>query len=307
LLEVFEIRMRLAGVMRRTRESRVIGSSSLGQWIEAMLLLVLVIQVARLLWALVTPVGLFGDWRAREPLVISLDAKAALFSGFDPFFRSAGAGAAGVQQVTSLPFRLYGIRLNEASGQGSAIIANEAGEQASYAVGDEIAPGITLKSVEFDHVIIDRGGVSETLYIDQSGDAPAVAEPTGAPTEGPALNAMAPGTAPAAPAPGATAAGTPAAAPPASDAILKAVNMEPRTEKGSVTGIVLNPNEGGETLARAGLRPGDIVVQVNGRRVTSMNDVAQLQAAIRPGARISLMVERGGSTVPISLMLPEKQ
>ena len=297
--------MRLAGAIRRSRESRSAGSSGLGQWIEAALLLILAIQVARLLWALVTPVGQFGEWRAREPVVVSADTRTALFSGFDPFFRASGGTASGVQQVTSLPFLLFGIRLNEASGQGSAIIANEAGEQASYAVGDEIAPGIVLKAVQFDHVIIDRGGASETLYIDQSSDVP-LASPTAATGEaGSMLTSLSMGAAPvaaAAPDGGAT-----AALPPTSSVVLKAVDMQARTDKGGVTGIVLNPNEGGEAMTRAGLRPGDVVVQINGRRVTSLDDVAQLQAAIRPGARLSLMVERGGSTVPVSLILPENQ
>lgn len=296
--------MRLAGVIRRSRESRAVGSSSLGQWIEAALLVVLAIQIARVLWALVTPVGLFGDWRAREPVVVSADARTALFTGFDPFFRSGASVEGGVQQVTSLPFLLFGIRLNEASGQGSAIIANEAGEQASYAVGDEIAPGVVLKAVQFDHVVIERGGANETLYIDQSGEAPLVAPPAEAGSEG-LPTSMATGSAPVA-APSPTAGGAPAG-PPSAEAVLRAVDMEARTDTNGVTGIVLNPNDGSEALARAGFRAGDIIVQVNGRRVTSMEDLIQLQAAIRPGARLSLMVERGGSNVPVSLTLPENR
>ena len=285
--------MRWTDLIRRARQGRPAGSSDLGQWIEAVLLVVLIIQIARLLWALATPVGLFGDWRAREPVLVSADARTALFAGFAPFFRSGAAGDGAVQQVTSLPFRLFGIRLNEASGQGSAIIANEAGEQASYAVGDEIAPGIILKAVQFDHVIIERGGASEMLYIDQSGgDAPVVTPPPA--DAGPALPAeMSTGSAP--------------TAPMAPESVLKAVNMVPRNQDGKVTGIVINASDGGEALAQAGFRPGDIIVQVNGRPVTSMGDISQLQSAIRPGARLSLMVERGASTVPISLNLPERQ
>ncbi len=80
-----------------------------------------------------------------------------------------------VQQVTSLPFKLYGIRISEGSGLGSAIIADDTGKQSSFAVGEEIMPGITLKAVAFDHVTISRSGADETLYIDQSGGAPVAA------------------------------------------------------------------------------------------------------------------------------------
>ncbi len=290
--------MRWSDFMRRARQGRSTGSSDFGQWLEAALLVILLIQVARLLWALVTPVGPFGDWRAREPVVVGADARAALFTGFDPFFRSSSAGAGAAQQVTSLPLKLFGIRVNEASGSGSAIIEDESGVQNSYAVGDEISPGVTLKAVQFDHVIIQRGSADETLYIDQSGG--------GEPIEGgaPATPGQTPG---AAPAPGAAMPAPPALGSLAPDSVLNAVNMVPRNEGGKVTGIVVSARQNPEMFAGAGFRPGDIVVQVNGRPVTSAGDIKQLQDSVRPGARISLMVERGAATVPISLILPENR
>jgi len=286
--------MRWSDFMRRARQGRSAGSSDFGQWLEAALLVILLIQVARLLWALVTPVGPFGDWRAREPVVVGADARAALFTGFDPFFRSSSAGAGAAQQVTSLPLKLFGIRVNEASGSGSAIIEDESGVQNSYAVGDEISPGVTLKAVQFDHVIIQRGSADETLYIDQSG--------SGEPIEGGAP--LTPGQAPAA-APGAAMPAPPTLGALAPDSVLSAVNMAPRNEGGKVTGIVVSARANPEIFAGAGFRPGDIVVQVNGRSVTSAGDIKQLQDSVRPGARIALMVERGAATVPISLILPE--
>lgn len=297
--------MRWSDFMRRTRQGRSAGSSDFGQWLEAALLVILLLQVARLLWALVTPVGPFGDWRAREPVVVGADARAALFTGFDPFFRTSNAGNGAAQQVTSLPLKLFGIRVNEASGSGSAIIEDESGVQNSYAVGDEISPGVTLKAVEFDHVVIQRGSADETLYIDQSG--------SGEPVEGgePALSGQPalPGGQPGAAVP---ASGAPMPAPPAlgslaPDSMLSAINMAPRNEGGRVTGIVLSSRQNPEIFAGAGFRPGDIVVQVNGRPVTSAGDIKQLQDSVRPGARISLMVERGAATVPISLILPENR
>lgn len=299
--------MRWTDYIRRSRQGRPTTSSDLGQWIEAALLFFLVVQVARLIWALVTPVGVFGDWRAREPVVVSADARSALFAGFDPFFRTSAVATpsgASVQQVTSLPLKLFGIRVNEASGLGSAIIANESGVQTSYAVGEEIAPGIKLKSVEFDHVVIERGGATETLYIEQSGDA-AVAAVT-APAPGapplPGQSAM-PGQAPL---PGQSLpAKPPATGPLTQDRVLGSIGFAPRTENGRVTGIVVSPQGGGEGFALAGFRPGDIIVQVNGQPVRSAGDIQTLQSSVRPGARMSFMVERGAATVPVSLILPD--
>lgn len=286
--------MRWTDFIRRSRQARPARSSDIGQWIEAALLVMLLAQVARLLWALVTPVGLFGDWRAREPVVVSADARAALFAGFDPFFRTGVAldpGQAAVQQVTSLPLKLFGTRLNEASGLGSAIIANEGGEQVSFAVGDEIATGVLLKEVHFDHVVIERGGARETLFIDQSGgDVAGEPAASGQPGEAPAGG------------------GPPTdAGPGLPGQIGRAVDMAPRMEGGAVTGIAVSAQRGNAAFAQAGFRPGDIIVQIDGQPVRSAGDIEQLQNALRPGARISLMVERGAATVPISLILPENR
>lgn len=140
-------------------------------WLEILLLVVLAVQFARLVWTLVTPVGPVGEWRPPQSPLMSVQARTALLARVDPFFRG-NAGAQGPAAVTSLSLKLYGIRLNEASGGGSAIIATPDGVQSSIAVGQEVVAGVTLKAVAIDHVVLNRGGVDETLYIDQSVSAP---------------------------------------------------------------------------------------------------------------------------------------
>ena len=309
--------MRWTDFIRRSRQTGPTASSDIGQWIEAVLLVMLLIQVARLLWALVTPVGLFGDWRAREPVVVGADARGALFAGFDPFFRAGitvGPNQTPVQQVTSLPLKLYGIRLNEASGQGSAIIASEGGLQTSYAVGEEVSPGVILKSVHFDHVILERGGATEQLYIDQSGgaDVTPTAPVSAAPPPGqvpppqqggasigpPPQSMQAPAQSSPPPAP------PPPLGPAPQSSPLSGVSFAPRTEAGRVTGMVPTARDA-RAFAVSGLRSGDVIVQVNGQAIRSAGDAQTLQGLARPGARISLMVERGSATVPINLILPD--
>jgi len=260
------------------------------------LLFVLAIQCARLLWAVLAPIGQFGDWRAQQPVMLSAEARRSLFSTFDPFFRSGTVVNEGeaVQQVTALPLQLFGIRVNEGSGLGSAIIADEAGVQKSYAVGEEIAPGVTLKSVTYDHVVISRGGVDENLFMDQSSDVAPVAAPgTGTPVP---ATAVAPPPA----APGDAGLGD-------LDVVMANINFVPRAEKGRLTGIVVSAGSNPRPFEIAGFKPGDIIVQVNGRPVNAASDITALQNSIKPGARLSLMVERGASTVPIALIIPDKK
>ncbi len=302
--------MRLTGLSRAATRRRSRQSADFGRWLEALLVAVLIIQIARLAWALVTPVGLFGDWRARQPVMVGADARRSLFAAFDPFFRSAAvSGSPGVQQVTSLALQLFGTRMNEGSGQGSAIIADSEGVQTSYVVGDEIAPGVTLKAVAFDHVVIDRGGTEETLFIDQSNggtaNEAAPAAGAGAPIPpGPGRGSVPGG---AAPAPGAAGAPgglvLPASGGLSAQDLATGASFAPRNEGGRVTGIVVNQQGRNEAFARAGLRPGDIITQVNGRAISSPADIRALQSQILPGARLSLMVERGSATVPVAIIL----
>lgn len=266
---------------RARLQSQRITSVPLAYLLIGLLAILLSLQTARLFWAVVTPVGPIGNWRAPSVNVVPTSARIALFSGFDPFFRNDTV-AAGTDNVTSLNLKLFGIRSNESSGGGSAIIAGEDGIQNSFAVGEEVAPGVTLESVAFDHVILSRSGVKESLYLDQSVPAETVS-PTGAaatgasssPTasNGAALNA---------------------------ETLQKSIGFAPRNEGGRVTGIVLQPRDDGTMLRNAGFQAGDIVVAINGRPVTSAADIG---AQIRPGARLSVEVERGGSKIPIALTL----
>src|SRR5687767_13318347 len=86
--------------------------------LEAALLALIAVQTARLIWTAVTPVGPLGDWRPAG--LPPAAASAAALGDFDPFFRLSGSG--GTVTVTSLNLKLFGIRQDQASGQGSAII-----------------------------------------------------------------------------------------------------------------------------------------------------------------------------------------
>ncbi|MBN8842945.1 MAG: PDZ domain-containing protein [Sphingomonadales bacterium] len=246
----------------------------------------LVWQCVSLLWTLIVPLSPLGAWQPQTAVIASPAERRALFSSIDPFFRGAGQGPA-TATVTSAGLTLFGVNINEATGGGSAILAAEDGIQNSYAVGDEVAPGLRLVGVAFDHVLLDRGGTRETLFLDQSGAAPAVATPA----------ALPPPTA------------EPGAAPSgelAPDALKAGVGFAPRAEGGKVTGLTVQPQGDGATFRAAGLRPGDVIRSVNGRPIGSAGDAASLASQLSPGARISLEVERGASVVPIAIFLSKQ-
>ena len=189
------------------------------------------------------------------------------------------SAAAGPAVVTALDLKLYGVREDRATGRGSAIIALPDGRQISFAVGEEIMPGVALTAVGFDNVTISRGGALEQIFLDQSTPAPS-ADAVAAPQPQPQPQAQ--------------------AAPPA-PAANQALSLQPRIAGGRVNGIIVGPgSDGGQAYRAAGFLPGDVIVAVNGQRVTSLE---QARAAIGQGGEASIMVDRGGRAVPLRVRI----
>ena len=245
---------------------------------ELGLLAALAVQSARLVWAVAAPVGPLGDWRPAAPVVAGLPADA--LASFDPFFRLEGD--AGPTTVTSLQLTLFGTRIDEAQGGGSAIVAGPDGVQQAVAVGQEVAPGVRLKAVAFDHVTLDRGGAEEDLFLDQSG----------------AITPVRPGAAGAPPAPGG---GVPVGQ------LRSEIGFIPRIDGGRVSGLVVRSQGTGALFRQAGLRDGDVVTAIAGRPVGGADDLDRIGADFRGGGNIPIQIERGGQTLSLALTVAPSQ
>src|SRR5690606_36241752 len=120
--------------------------------LEVGLVLVLAVQVGRLAWIILVPT-------ASAPVAHSAPETAApdysIFQRFDAFFRTGSAGGEAAAQDNQ-QMRLFGVRADGAGG-GSAIIGLADGRQLSVGAGEEVEPGLILKSVEADHVVLARG------------------------------------------------------------------------------------------------------------------------------------------------------
>lgn len=282
--------MRLTLHPRLSRIVRALPQGGPLAWLEIALLAGLAIQLARLFWTIATPVAPLGDWRPPAPALLSPAARDALIARFDPFFRGQ-AIPQGPAVVTSLSLKLFGIRLNEAAGGGSAIIATPDGVQSSIAVGQEVLPGVKLTAVTIDHVVIDRGGVEETLYLDQSAPAAAAVPVPG-------------GAAPLQPVPQFNA--PPTATPAATGQLRSQVGVAPRIANGVVSGLTVSPRGDGLAFRSAGLRDGDVIVRIDGRPVSSVADAQALEARLAPGSQLSVAVERGAQVVPLTVTVPSR-
>lgn len=249
---------------------------------EILLLAVLAVQCARLVWLVVTPTGPLGDWRPATPGFAG--SPSAMLRDFDPFFRLDG-GDDKPSVVTSLQLTLFGTRMDEAMGGGSAIIAGPDNVQQSVAVGQEIIPGVKLKAVAFDHVTIDRGGATEELYLPQDSVEP---PPAGAVPPAPATGGGAP----------------PPRAGGVSIGQLRAdIGFIPRVDGGRISGLVVRSQGSGATFRQVGLRDGDVVTAIGGRAVSGPGDLDRLAQQYPHGGDMPITVERGNNTVPIVITI----
>jgi len=256
--------MRLSLDTRARRLLRRLPVMNVYSALELLLLTLLALQAARLVWAAVTPVGPVGEWKVPDPLGGRAVPSLAL-GDFDPFFRLSTTTSAQVV-VTTLAVQLFGVRVDRASGRDSAILSTPDGIQSSYAVGDAIVPGVTLAAVREDGVTLDRSGVREQLFLDQSIPA-ANATPAGAASAG--------------------------------------AGFVPRIVNGQVSGLTVSASPG-PVLEAAGLRAGDVIVSLNGAAINSAADAQQLAGGLIPGSRVSVNIERGGRVIPLTVEVPAR-
>ncbi|MGP1281799.1 MAG: type II secretion system protein N [Parasphingopyxis sp.] len=289
--------MRLSLDARAQRLLRRLPRTTWFTVLEIVLLSVLAVQCARLVWAVATPVGPVGDWRSDAGVPTLAAPDMALFETFDPFFRLEGNARV---VVTDLDLRLFGVRQDQASGRGSAIIALPDGEQDSFLVGDELMPGVTLESVGFDFVTISRNGASEQIFLDQSGGAPpAAASATRSASNNPARSETGSGGTPAAQS------RRPAAETITPAALAAGTQISPRREGNRLTGIVLQPSgDSAAALNAAGFEPGDVIVSINGERIQDMGQAVGFARNLGIGDGF-VQVERNGETVSFRARVSE--
>jgi serine protease Do len=78
-------------------------------------------------------------------------------------------------------------------------------------------------------------------------------------------------------------------------AMAKALRMPEAEDRGETRGALVSSVERDSPAAKAGLRAGDVVTEVDGRAVTNPRDLARAVADQRPGSRSTLKVWRDGA------------
>ena len=212
-----------------------------------------------------------------------------------------GAPARGEAPPTTLPLKLEGVWATPGGG-GYAMIAAEQAPARVHAAGSALPYGATLRSVQADRVLLDTAAGLQSLALPRptGGGMPAAAE------DGPDLQHPLP------PQPGGAVPATAIEPPPlygpkpmvwpsgdGTLAVGEAVLGVPVLRNGAIAGYMLRPGRDTAAFARLGLRPGDVLVGIDGRPV---GGAAQVSARLRRilaagGGRIE--VERGGRALTL--------
>jgi type II secretory pathway component PulC len=173
---------------------------------------------------------------------------------------------------------ISGLRLHGLLASG-AVIGFANGQQRLVMVGRDALPGLTLRRIEQNHAVFDSAGGEMRLGF----DGPVQAAP-GAPSSAPA------------PAPGTSS----AEGAQREESLRYRLGLAPRRAGGRVTGFTVRSNVEMPALARAGIRPGDVITGVNGS-VFDEERMQELAWQIANSTRIEFEVERGGQRLRLAL------
>ncbi len=195
---------------------------------------------------------------------------------------------------TKLQLELRGV-ISTGDTYGAAIIADASKNESYYRVGDSLPGNVLLHEVHKDRVILDRGGLYETLSLPVEKGAEGLIpqdKAPGFPSGGLAGANMMPGTNP------------------ETISLLQEYRQTLQNDPQQLMGLLrtfpvkrgdqlvgyrIAPGRDRTLLSKFGLRPGDIVTSVNGITLDSPANGLMVMQKLNSAESLSLEVERNGS------------
>lgn len=165
-----------------------------------------------------------------------------------------------------------GLRLYGLLGSG-AIVGLLDGSQRWVPVGRDVVPGLRLAEVRQHRAVLVSSGGTFELTFDGARAAAAAAAPAAAP----------------------------AADPHREETLRYRLGLAPQRANGRIAGFAIRPGADLPTLRRAGLRPGDVLVRVNGQTFDSEERVQELSREIAGSFTAEFEFLRNGRRMRTSL------
>jgi len=279
----------------------------LPRWLTLVLVLVFGWQLARLVWLLV-PAPAAGDPITAPAMAAANSAKSAQSADVQliaatHLFGEANAEQAPVQQVetqpvedlaeTNLSLILKGTIAAAETANSIAIIADNRNEEKIYSVRDTVAPGATLHAVYTDRVVLNRSGALEVLKLPKE-------FPDSAPRSRRNVTAVNRATI--------TEDDTQSIQNVVAQNVTKLADVirpTPYFVNGQQQGYRVYPGRDRRQFAALGLRPGDLIKDIDGAALTDPQQAMQIFQNLGTAEQVSVTVERNGQ--PQTLVLNTNQ
>ncbi|MBA3563737.1 MAG: type II secretion system protein GspC [Gammaproteobacteria bacterium] len=294
--------MNLASTLNQVRDAdidAILGRASrtLPQWVAAVFAIVIAFQLARLVWLLIPSPAedpAATAVRAGQPTAtgntlidVTGIVEAHFFGKADP---QANVIATPLDDVpeSNAALSLRGTIAANEPGQAIAIIADGSGSEKIYKIDDALPGGLSLHAVQPDRVILNRAGQLEALLL------PREAEMAGTPARQYVRPTQVPQ--PVQQAPSVRELVTENA-----DTLTDIIRPQPVFANGKQRGYRIYPGRKRDAFAELGLKPGDLVTEINGTTLDDPASGMEVFRSLGDAAQVSVTVERDGQPEVLTL------
>lgn len=271
-------------------------SQHLPLWVSLTLAVLIAYYLARATW-LLYPSGDEALWTAPPPptgAVSTRDAANArdyaAIAGFHLFGSATQDAVAAVVETEDAPDTRLNLKLRAAVAADDeqvahAIIVDGSGNEKVYFIKGSIPGGATLHRVHVDRVILNRGGVLETLRLPRESE-----ESSGGTQQRTAGTRRAPQQASVQNLLNANAA-----------TFAEIIRPQPFMPNGQLKGYRVFPGRNRQQFIALGLRPGDLVTEINGVQLNNPAQGMEIFRSLGESSQVSVTIERGGRQQTLNL------
>lgn len=273
-------------------------STILPPWVSVILVIAIAWQIANVVWLLVpsetdtltagpagpAPAGQANQGASGGGTDVQTIINAHLFGDYNPAQTAVETDPVDAPE-TKLSLELRGTIAADVADQALAIIAEKGGDEHVYAIGDAVPGNASLHSVYPDRVLLRRAGRLETLRLPRADETS-----TG----------------------GGTLRRRQVTTPSATSSLRDLVNQNPARitdvirpqpvfRDGQQQGYRVYPGRQRQQFSQLGLRPGDLITQINGMSLDDPARGMEIFRSLGEATQVSVTVERNGQTEILTL------
>jgi general secretion pathway protein C len=273
-------------------------SRVLPPWVALLLMVLIGWQLAKAVWLLLPstePTALPPIQAASRSAASAQGDNVSIDRIVDAhLFGRVGADAPAIVPVeeeqapdTQLSLELRGTIAASEEHRALAIIAERGGAERVYFIGDAVPGGATLHAVHLDRVLLRRGGRLEALRLPRSDESPGARRAAAA--------------VPRASAPPARAASVQQVVEQSAAGLTEIIRPQPVFKDGRQQGYRVYPGRQRQQFAQLGLRPGDLITQINGMALDDPARGMEIFRSLADATSVTVTVDRNGEIEMLTL------